>query len=173
MAILEWKVEKVAGIVILIDIISILWLPFYMLYTSSTFPFSSNTNNAIQLDIASMVDVLSRQLLHESMQTRIASLRWIYHLHIKTPNKVSHKLGFRSVALVNHLPLPWKKIINFLWRTGKCDTGRSVCQWQKKFIVFGYRNIDCNYRLKDCFKLQITCIVSDFPLKKNRLQLSE
>ncbi|XP_064641038.1 protein VAC14 homolog isoform X2 [Lineus longissimus] len=42
----------------------------------------------IQLDIQSVVAVLARQLVHDSMQTRIAVLRWIYHLHIYTPNKI-------------------------------------------------------------------------------------
>ncbi|XP_006816625.1 protein VAC14 homolog [Saccoglossus kowalevskii] len=42
----------------------------------------------VKLELAPMVDVLTRHLLHTSMQTRMAVLKWIYHLHIKTPNKI-------------------------------------------------------------------------------------
>ena len=40
------------------------------------------------LDVGSVVQVLMEQMVHEHMQPRIAALRWIYHLHIKTPKKV-------------------------------------------------------------------------------------
>ncbi len=43
---------------------------------------------SVQLDVPSVVEVLTRQMTHDHMQTRIAALRWIYHLHIKTPNQV-------------------------------------------------------------------------------------
>ena len=43
----------------------------------------------IQLDIPAVVEVLTRQLVHNSMATRIAALRWIFHLFTKTPNKAS------------------------------------------------------------------------------------
>ncbi|KAI8491112.1 PtdIns(3,5)P(2) sythesis regulation factor [Branchiostoma belcheri] len=42
----------------------------------------------VELELAPVVDVLTRHLLHESMLTRIAVLRWIYNLHIKIPNKI-------------------------------------------------------------------------------------
>ena len=35
-----------------------------------------------------MVEVLSKQLLHNSMQTRVATLRWVYHLLIQTPHSM-------------------------------------------------------------------------------------
>ena len=42
----------------------------------------------IQLDLGPLVDVLTEQLSHRSIQTRIAVLRWVLLLHMKTPNKV-------------------------------------------------------------------------------------
>jgi len=42
-----------------------------------------------QLDLGPVVNVLTCQLSHKSIQTRIAVLRWILLLHMKTPNKVS------------------------------------------------------------------------------------
>lgn len=41
-----------------------------------------------QLDLGPVVDVLTVQLSHKSIQTRIAVLRWVLLLHMKTPNKV-------------------------------------------------------------------------------------
>lgn len=41
-----------------------------------------------QLDLGPVVNVLTCQLSHKSIQTRIAVLRWVLLLHMKTPNKV-------------------------------------------------------------------------------------
>ncbi|PSN34186.1 Protein VAC14 [Blattella germanica] len=41
-----------------------------------------------ELDLPSLVDVLIKHLPHTSVQTKVAVLRWIYHLHIKVPNKM-------------------------------------------------------------------------------------
>ncbi|XP_054278723.1 protein VAC14 homolog isoform X2 [Macrosteles quadrilineatus] len=41
-----------------------------------------------QLDLPSVVNVLTRQLLHNSVQTKVAVLRWIYHLHTKLPHRM-------------------------------------------------------------------------------------
>ncbi|KAL5021785.1 hypothetical protein ScPMuIL_000940 [Solemya velum] len=43
--------------------------------------------SAIQLDISSVINVLSQALQHAAFQTRIASLRWLCHLLNKAPNK--------------------------------------------------------------------------------------
>ena len=51
-------------------------------------------------DVSSVVAVLQILLVHDSMQTRIATLRWIYHLHIKTPNKVCITLTLNMY--INH-----------------------------------------------------------------------
>ena len=40
------------------------------------------------LDLGPVVNVLTNQLIHKSIQTRIAVLRWVLLLHMKTPNKV-------------------------------------------------------------------------------------
>ncbi|XP_066290973.1 protein VAC14 homolog isoform X1 [Branchiostoma lanceolatum] len=49
---------------------------------------SFSYKDKVELELAPVVDVLTRHLLHESMLTRIAVLRWIYNLHIKIPNKI-------------------------------------------------------------------------------------
>lgn len=43
-----------------------------------------------QLDLHPVVDVLTDQLTNKSIQTRIAVLRWVLLLHMKTPNKVPY-----------------------------------------------------------------------------------
>ncbi|KAH7973010.1 hypothetical protein HPB52_020310 [Rhipicephalus sanguineus] len=43
---------------------------------------------ATELELTPLVNVLTRQLMHVSMQTRIAVLRWFLHLFTKIPNKV-------------------------------------------------------------------------------------
>ena len=46
------------------------------------------TEPQTQLDLGPVVNVLTTQLTHRSIQTRIAVLRWVLLLHMKTPNKV-------------------------------------------------------------------------------------
>ncbi|KAH7942320.1 hypothetical protein HPB49_022886 [Dermacentor silvarum] len=41
-----------------------------------------------ELELTPLVNVLTRQLMHVSMQTRIAVLRWFLHLFTKIPNKI-------------------------------------------------------------------------------------
>ena len=49
----------------------------------------------IQLDLGPVVEVLTRQLSHKSIQTRVSVLRWVLQLHMKTPNKVLwHQFSF-------------------------------------------------------------------------------
>uniref|UniRef100_A0A8C4Q7Y5 Protein VAC14 homolog n=1 Tax=Eptatretus burgeri TaxID=7764 RepID=A0A8C4Q7Y5_EPTBU len=42
----------------------------------------------MELDIFGIVEVLAQHLCHSSTDTRIAVLRWIYNLYLKTPRKV-------------------------------------------------------------------------------------
>jgi len=44
---------------------------------------------ASQIDLSRVVDVLTRQLSHKQIHTRIAVLRWVLQLHMKTPNRVN------------------------------------------------------------------------------------
>ncbi|XP_046661939.1 protein VAC14 homolog [Homalodisca vitripennis] len=48
----------------------------------------SNPEMDSQLDLPSVVKVLTTQLIHTSVQTKVAVLRWIYHLHTKLPNRM-------------------------------------------------------------------------------------
>ena len=42
-----------------------------------------------ELDMESVIPVLSRHLFHSSIQTRVTAFRWVYNLFLKTPNKVA------------------------------------------------------------------------------------
>ena len=71
-------------------VISTLSLNMFYILLYMSFSLCVFRAGDLTLDLPSVVEVLTKQLLHDSMQTRIASLRWIYHLHINTPNKVNH-----------------------------------------------------------------------------------
>ncbi|KAK2189817.1 hypothetical protein NP493_96g09005 [Ridgeia piscesae] len=47
-------------------------------------PVSTTVN---ELDMESVIPVLSRHLFHSSIQTRVTAFRWVYNLFLKTPNK--------------------------------------------------------------------------------------
>ncbi|XP_015778657.1 PREDICTED: protein VAC14 homolog [Acropora digitifera] len=54
---------------------------------------SMDCDNAVvemptQLDLGPVINVLTNQLANKSIQTRIAVLRWVLLLHMKTPNKL-------------------------------------------------------------------------------------
>lgn len=40
------------------------------------------------VDLASLVDVLLEHLSHRAVQTRVAVLRWIHHLHSNAPERL-------------------------------------------------------------------------------------
>lgn len=41
-----------------------------------------------ELDLPSVVDVLTQFLMHNSIQTKVAVLKWIHHLYTKLPDEV-------------------------------------------------------------------------------------
>uniref|UniRef100_A0A1I8PF19 Protein VAC14 homolog n=1 Tax=Stomoxys calcitrans TaxID=35570 RepID=A0A1I8PF19_STOCA len=49
------------------------------------------TQNIEQLDLRSIMAVLSQYLSHDSVQTKVAVLEWIHHLLIHFPNEMSHQ----------------------------------------------------------------------------------
>lgn len=49
----------------------------------------SGKSKVIQLELQPVIDVLKKHITHQSTFTRIAILKWIYHLHAKIPNKVA------------------------------------------------------------------------------------
>ncbi|XP_014678213.1 PREDICTED: protein VAC14 homolog [Priapulus caudatus] len=57
---------------------------------------------AIRLDLPSVVEVLSKHLLHNSTQTRLSVLRWVYHLHIQIPNKVRVCLSYAGSTICTY-----------------------------------------------------------------------
>ncbi|KAG1705081.1 Protein VAC14 [Nymphon striatum] len=46
----------------------------------------------VQFDIQPVIEVLKKNVIHKSTATRIAALRWIYHLHTKIPNKIFNQI---------------------------------------------------------------------------------
>ncbi|XP_065199328.1 protein VAC14 homolog [Sycon ciliatum] len=51
-------------------------------------PTSPPPEEECLLHLQSVVDILTVQLLHKSVETRSAGLRWMLHLHLKTPKKI-------------------------------------------------------------------------------------
>jgi hypothetical protein len=47
-----------------------------------------NTANYRSIDLSRLVDVLLEHLSHSSVQTRVAVLKWVHHLHACMPDKV-------------------------------------------------------------------------------------
>ncbi|XP_074645513.1 protein VAC14 homolog [Tubulanus polymorphus] len=72
---------------------------------------SDEKDELILLNISSIVDVLSYQMKNESMQTRIAALRWIYHLHIHTPNKIFRHVEDLFPLLMKSLSDPSDEVV--------------------------------------------------------------
>ena len=62
------------------------------------------TKMASQIDLSRVVEVLTRQLSHKQIHTRIAVLRWVLQLHMKTPNRVIYIIisseNFRKFSYV-------------------------------------------------------------------------
>lgn len=44
------------------------------------------------LDLSSVIEVLMKLLSQTKVPTKVAALKWISHLHAKTPNRVSYKM---------------------------------------------------------------------------------
>ncbi|KXJ24188.1 protein VAC14 homolog [Exaiptasia diaphana] len=65
----------------------------------------------IQLDIGPVVEVLTKQLTHKSIQTRIAMLRWILQLHLKTPNKLFQHIEVLFPELLKTLSDPSDEVV--------------------------------------------------------------
>lgn len=53
-----------------------------------------NDAEKYDLNLPSVVDVLTQYLLHNSVQTKVAVLRWIHHLYTKLPHKVDKRPYF-------------------------------------------------------------------------------
>nr|XP_054748372.1 protein VAC14 homolog [Lytechinus pictus] len=65
----------------------------------------------VKLQLAPIVQVLTRYLGHKSMQTRIAVLQWIYHLHIKTPKKIFYHVEQLFPVLLKTLSDPSDEVV--------------------------------------------------------------
>lgn len=78
----------------------------------------SSDRSVVNLDLDGIVQVLDRHL-HDSstgMMTRIAVLKWLYHLYIKTPRKVSlnvilnmqFQVILKHAMLIHSTVYPWQ-----------------------------------------------------------------
>lgn len=62
-------------------LLSIVFIIFFLI---------SETNDQIkEINLPSVVEVLTNYLMHNSIQTKVAVLRWIHDLYIKLPKQVS------------------------------------------------------------------------------------
>ncbi|XP_031569488.1 protein VAC14 homolog [Actinia tenebrosa] len=65
----------------------------------------------IQLDLRPVVEVLTKQLAHKSIPTRIAMLRWVLQLHLKTPNKLFQHIEVLFPELLKTLSDPSDEVV--------------------------------------------------------------
>ncbi|KAJ7365055.1 PtdIns(3,5)P(2) sythesis regulation factor [Desmophyllum pertusum] len=65
----------------------------------------------VQLDLGPVVNVLTCQLSHKSIQTRIAVLRWVLLLHMKTPNKIFGQIETLFPELLKTLSDPSDEVV--------------------------------------------------------------
>ncbi|XP_042146716.1 protein VAC14 homolog isoform X2 [Ixodes scapularis] len=68
-------------------------------------------HNPAELDLTPLVNVLTKQLQHVSMQTRIAVLRWFFHLYIKIPNKIFRHVDEIFPMLLQTLSDPSDEVV--------------------------------------------------------------
>ncbi|XP_025830153.1 protein VAC14 homolog isoform X2 [Agrilus planipennis] len=64
-----------------------------------------------ELDLASVVDVLTQHVLHHSVQTKVAVLRWIYHLFVKLPDKMFYYFDVIFPSLQKILSDPSDEVV--------------------------------------------------------------
>ncbi|CAH3026669.1 unnamed protein product [Porites evermanni] len=64
-----------------------------------------------QLDVGPVVDVLTLYMTHKSIQTRIAVLRWVLLLHVKTPNKIFGQIDQLFPKLLDTLSDPSDEVV--------------------------------------------------------------
>lgn len=69
------------------------------------------TEPQTQLDLGPVVNVLTTQLTHRSIQTRIAVLRWVLLLHMKTPNKIFGQIEELFPELLKTLSDPSDEVV--------------------------------------------------------------
>ncbi|EDO30641.1 predicted protein [Nematostella vectensis] len=65
----------------------------------------------VHLDLGPVVEVLTKQLTHKSIQTRIAMLRWVLLLHMKTPNKLFLQIEKLFPELLKTLSDPSDEVV--------------------------------------------------------------
>ncbi|KAK7584320.1 hypothetical protein V9T40_005283 [Parthenolecanium corni] len=52
----------------------------------------SSQGRSPKLDLSSVIEILSKNLTHSSVETKVAVLRWIHELHQKLPNRMSQHI---------------------------------------------------------------------------------
>lgn len=69
-------------------------ISFFMstVFLTKKYVFLATNDQIKELNLPSVVDVLTNYLMHNSIQTKVAVLRWIHDLYIKLPNQVSQIL---------------------------------------------------------------------------------
>lgn len=134
-----------------------------------------------KLDLPSIIEVLTTHLLHTSVQTKVAVLRWIYHLHTNIPNRMlSHVdalfpvllrvLSDSSDEVVQHdlevlaeiiSSRPQKSLDNKLTESETFENN-SVNPYFSKFIVSLLKQFSCDRHLledRGSFIIRQLCVL--------------
>jgi len=64
-----------------------------------------------QLDLGRVLEVLTRQLSHKQIHTRVAVLRWVLQLHMKTPHRLFQHIEQLFPSLVKTLSDPSDEVV--------------------------------------------------------------
>jgi len=70
-----------------------------------------NAKKTNTVDINSVVDVLTRNLQNEAVPTKVAVLRWIYHLHLKMGEKMFNHVDETFPVLLKTLSDPSDEVV--------------------------------------------------------------
>ncbi|KAK9497098.1 hypothetical protein O3M35_004475 [Rhynocoris fuscipes] len=63
------------------------------------------------LDLNSVLEVLQKQLVHTSVNTKVAALKWVYHLHVRIPKRVLTRVDSVFPALLHVLSDPSNEVV--------------------------------------------------------------
>jgi len=90
------------------------------------------------LDVSSIISVLTRQMLHESVQTRITALHWLYHLYVNLPSKVFVVVVIVVVLVIIAIVVVMASLLYTGCTISICPARYFICFWF--LVVFFYIN---------------------------------
>lgn len=72
---------------------------------------SDKANITPSVDLNSVIEVLTRNLQNTAVPTKVAVLRWIYHLHLKMANQLFRYVGETFPVLLKTLSDPSDEVV--------------------------------------------------------------